>query len=140
MSVRPVPISAEHALASAAVPFLFPAVRIDNTFYCDGGLRQNVPLSPARRLGADGLIVVNPRYIPAEPPPAEVANERLRDYPGPFFLLGKALNALLLDRIDADIDRLHRINLILEAGQRRYGPSSSTRSTSSSANSDAFAA
>jgi NTE family protein len=122
ITVTPAQITAEHALASAAVPMLFPAVRIDGEFYCDGGLRQNVPLSPARRLGADGLIVVNPRYIsPAGPPPA-VARERERDYPGPFFLFGKALNALLLDRIDADIDRLHRINLILEAGMRRYGP------------------
>jgi NTE family protein len=122
VSVRPAVISAEHALASAAVPLLFPAVRIDGEFYCDGGLRQNVPLSPARRLGADGLIVVNPRFIPAEAPPPEVARERERDYPGPFFLFGKALNALLLDRIDADIDRLHRINRILEAGVRRFGP------------------
>jgi NTE family protein len=123
ITVRPAQISAEHALASAAVPLLFPAVRIDGDYYCDGGLRQNVPLSPARRLGADGLIVVNPRFIPPEgPPPTEVARERERDYPGPFFLFGKALNALLLDRIDADIDRLHRINLILEAGVRRYGP------------------
>jgi NTE family protein len=121
ITVRPAQISAEHALASAAVPLLFPAVRIDGDYYCDGGLRQNVPLSPARRLGADGLIVVNPRFIPAEGPPPEVARERERDYPGPFFLFGKALNALLLDRIDADIDRLHRINLILEAGVRRYG-------------------
>jgi NTE family protein len=122
ITVRAARISAEHALASAAVPLLFPAVRIDGDYYCDGGLRQNVPLSPARRLGADGLIVVNPRYIPAEGPPPEVARERARDYPGPFFLFGKALNALLLDRIDADIDRLHRINLILEAGVRRFGP------------------
>jgi len=122
ISVRTAQISAEHALASAAVPLLFPAVRIDGNFYCDGGLRQNVPLSPARRLGADGLIVVNPRFIPAETPPPEVARERERDYPGPFFLFGKALNALLLDRIDADIDRLNRINNILEAGMRRYGP------------------
>jgi NTE family protein len=123
ITVRPALISAEHALASAAVPLLFPAVRIDGDYYCDGGLRQNVPLSPARRLGADGLIVVNPRFIPAEgPPPEDVARERERDYPGPFFLFGKALNALLLDRIDADIDRLHRINLILEAGVRRFGP------------------
>jgi NTE family protein len=122
ISVRPAQISAEHALASAAVPLLFPAVRIDGDYYCDGGLRQNVPLSPARRLGAEGLIVVNPRFIPAEAPPPEVAKERERDYPGPFFLFGKALNALLLDRIDADIDRLHRINLILEAGVRRFGP------------------
>jgi NTE family protein len=122
ITVRAAQISAEHALASAAVPLLFPAVRIDGNYYCDGGLRQNVPLSPARRLGADGLIVVNPRYIPSESPPPEIALARERDYPGPFFLFGKALNALLLDRIDADIDRLHRINLILEAGMRRFGP------------------
>jgi NTE family protein len=122
VSVRPAQISAEHALASAAVPLLFPAVRIDGEFFCDGGLRQNVPLSPARRLGADGLIVVNPRFIPPEPPTEAVARVNETDYPGPFFLFGKALNALLLDRIDADIDRLQRINLILEAGTRRYGP------------------
>jgi NTE family protein len=122
ISVRATQISAEHALASAAVPLLFPAVRIDGEFYCDGGLRQNVPLSPARRLGADGLIVVNPRYIPAELPTLDLARERQREYPGPLFLFGKALNALLLDRIDADIDRLNRINLILEAGVRRFGP------------------
>jgi NTE family protein len=122
INVRPATITAEHALASAAVPMLFPAVRIGGEFYCDGGLRQNVPLSPARRLGADGLIVVNPRYIPVESPSPEVALEREREYPGPFFLFGKALNALLLDRIDADIDRLFRINRILEAGMRRFGP------------------
>jgi len=122
VSVRTAQISAEHALASAAVPLLFPAVRIDGEFFCDGGLRQNVPLSPARRLGADGLIVVNPRFIPPEPPTIEVAHRHETDYPGPFFLFGKALNALLLDRIDADIDRLQRINVILEAGVRRYGP------------------
>src|SRR5439155_6015598 len=122
ITVRPAQISAEHALASAAVPLLFPAVRIDGNYYCDGGLRQNVPLSPARRLGADGLVVVNPRFIPTDSPPPEVVEERQRDYPGPFFLFGKALNALLLDRNDADIDRLHRINLILEAGVRRFGP------------------
>jgi NTE family protein len=43
-------------------------------------------------------------------------------FPGPLFLLGKTLNALLLDRLDSDIDRLRRINKILDAGCRRYGP------------------
>lgn len=121
IAVRPTRIRAEHALASAAVPFLFPAVRLDDDFYCDGGLRQNVPLSPARRLGATGLLVVNPRYI--GPISREVAEGREINYPGPLFLAGKALNALLLDRIDNDIARLQRINDILEAGMRRYGPS-----------------
>jgi len=105
-----------HALASAAIPFLFPAVRIDGEFFCDGGLRQNVPLSPARRLGADGLIVVNPRHIRTED-----SDGTIEPYPGPVFLLGKALNAILLDRIDSDIERLDRINAILDAGTQRYG-------------------
>jgi NTE family protein len=112
-------IGPDHALASAAIPMIFPAVRIQDAFYCDGGLRQNVPLSPARRLGAEGLVVVNPRYIGGPKP--IVAEENLKSYPGPLFLLGKALNALLLDRIDNDIDRLRRINAILEAGTRRWG-------------------
>jgi NTE family protein len=119
ISVVPTSIRADHALASAALPLLFPAVRIDGDFYCDGGLRQNVPLSPARRLGADGLIVVNPRFIA---PPTGFGHGDA-GYPSPLFLLGKALNALLLDRIDNDLDRLQRINAILDAGTRRYGPS-----------------
>jgi len=118
IGVVPTSIRADHALASAALPLLFPAVRIDGDFFCDGGLRQNVPLSPARRLGADGLIVVNPRFIA---PPAALGQSGTV-YPSPLFLLGKALNALLLDRIDNDLDRLQRINAILDAGTRTYGP------------------
>jgi NTE family protein len=119
--VRPAELTAEHALASAAVPPLFPAVRLHGDFYCDGSLRQNVPLSPARRLGADGLIVVNPRHISPDPVSPALAVENETEYPGPVFLIGKAMNALLLDRIDSDIDRLNRINAILEAGKRRFG-------------------
>ena len=66
---RAAQITSRHAFASAAIPILFRAVRLDGEFHCDGGLRQNVPLSPARRLGARGVIVVNPRFIGA--PPAE---------------------------------------------------------------------
>ena len=121
VSARAVELTADHALASAAIPFLFPAVRIDGEFYCDGGLRQNVPLSPARRLGADGLIVVSPRFLD-RPPTATTALAREQAFPGPLFLLGKALNALLLDRVDNDIDRLERINALLHAGCRHYGP------------------
>jgi len=121
MVVRPTDVRAEHVLASAAVPLLFPAVEIDGQFYCDGGLRQNVPLSPARRLGADSLIVINPRFIKEGSPSREQAEAREREFPDPLFILGKALNALLLDRIENDIDRLQRLNAILEAGRRRHG-------------------
>jgi NTE family protein len=115
-------IRAEHVLASAAVPLLFPAVEIEGHFYCDGSLRQNVPLSPARRLGADSLIVINPRFIRDESPPPALAAAREREYPDPLFVLGKAMNALLLDRVENDIGRLVRLNAVLEAGSRRFGP------------------
>ncbi|MDP9151475.1 MAG: patatin-like phospholipase family protein [Myxococcota bacterium] len=122
MIVRSARIEAEHALASAAVPLLFPAVDIDGHFYCDGGLRQNVPLSPARRLGADGLIVVNPRFIRELSPTPAMEQARERHYPDPLFILGKAMNALLLDRIENDIHRLQKLNAVLDAGTRRFGP------------------
>jgi NTE family protein len=123
MEAQATHIEAEHALASAAVPLLFPAVEIGGQFYCDGGLRQNVPLSPARRLGADGLIVVNPRYIREESPTPRVAEQRENQYPNPLFVAGKAMNALLLDRIENDIRRLEKLNAVLDAGTRRFGAS-----------------
>jgi NTE family protein len=121
MVARAAQIRADHVLASAAVPLLFPAVEIDGQYYCDGGLRQNVPLSPARRLGADSLIVINPRYIREVSPTPAVAEARERQFPDPLFVVGKAMNALLLDRIENDIDRLERLNAVLAAGTRRYG-------------------
>jgi NTE family protein len=118
--MKRVTLGAPHALASAAIPFLFPAVRIDGALYCDGSLRQHVPLSPARQLGADALIVVNPRTMPASGFD-DSAPDHERSFPGPLFLLGKTLNALTLDRIDGDIEQLERMNRVLAAGTRRYG-------------------
>jgi NTE family protein len=51
-------IDARHVRASAAIPFLFPAVLVDGRYYVDGGLRMNTPLSPALRLSADRVLVV----------------------------------------------------------------------------------
>ncbi|MSP24467.1 MAG: patatin-like phospholipase family protein [Myxococcales bacterium] len=117
-SVRLRPV---HALASSAVPLLFPAVPIDGRYYCDGGLRQNVPLSPARRLGARALIVVNPKYAP--PAEALTADDHHghETAPSPLSIIGKTLSALLLDRIDNELDRFEKVNEILEAGTRRFG-------------------
>lgn len=117
ISPRATEIGLHHAMASSAVPILFPAVQIDGEFHCDGGLRQNVPLSPSRRLGADRVLVVNPRYIG----PHKEEDESKDGFPGPLFLLGKTLNALMLDRIDNDLARLEGINGILDAGRRRFG-------------------
>lgn len=53
----------EHVLASAAIPALFPAVRITRPaawegWYYDGGVRLNTPLKPALELGLDHLLII----------------------------------------------------------------------------------
>lgn len=113
-------IGPRHVLASAAIPLLFPAVKIGDDFYTDGGLRQNTPMSPAIRLGADRLLLISLRHV-AEPT-ASLQAEHVAAYPKPLFLLGKALNALMLDPTEYDLQRLQRINTILEAGRAAYGP------------------
>lgn len=119
---RSVRLRAVHTLASAAVPLMFPAVRIDGRYYCDGGLRQNIPISPARRLGATHLLIINPKHRKVVGEGAAVEQAREEAFPSPLFLLGKTLNALLLDRIDNEIDRFEKINSIIDAGTRHYGP------------------
>src|SRR5690606_5849208 len=46
------PMTADHILASAAMPFVFQARKVDGHYYCDGGVRFNTPISPAIRAGA----------------------------------------------------------------------------------------
>lgn len=114
---RATKLRAEHVLASSAIPLLFPAVPIGDELYCEGGLRLNVPLSPAVHLGSDRLLVVSPNYV--APPDERLARARERAVSGPIFLLGRMLNALLLDRIDADIERLEQVNDILAVARPR---------------------
>ena len=115
-----VTMGAEHALASAALPILFPAVAVGERFFCDGGLRQNTPLSPALRLGADKVLVIGLRHKP----PANAADvpEESMPYPGAAFLVGKILDAFLLDHIDYDLDRLRRFNALIEAVRAAGSP------------------
>jgi len=111
-------ITRDHVLASASIPLLFPPVQIGEEMYCDGGLRQMVPLSPALHLGADRLLVVNP--VRATRPAATVA--RAAATSSPLYMAGKALNALFADRVASDLDRLTRTTELLRAGARRFGP------------------
>lgn len=113
-------LTVQHGLASAAIPLLFPAVTIDGDLYCDGGLRQMVPLSPAINLGARRILMVNPGSG-ERPGPAEAAARRAAAA-SPLYLAGKALNALFVDGLDGDLDRLAKVNQLLAAGERRYGP------------------
>jgi len=119
---RPTRLMPTHALASAAIPLLFPAVRIASTYYVDGGLRLNTPLAPALRLGADRVLVVALRPHPRQANEAALAEQRVEDYGSPLYLFGKLLNALLLDHVDTDLARMHVMNEILDDGAAAFGP------------------
>jgi NTE family protein len=118
---RPAKIGLNHALASAAIPVLFAPRRIDGAFYCDGGLRLNTPLSPALRLGADRVLVIGLRHRRPSYLEDRLARHREASYLNPAFLAGKILNALLLDRIENDIDQLRLINDVFRVGEQEFG-------------------
>jgi NTE family protein len=104
-------ISPDHVLASAAIPLIFPSRRIDNQYYCDGGIRFNTPISPAIRAGADRLVVIsltrNERVLPDQLP-------EMKNAPSAQYVAGKLLNALLLDPFEYDLAVLKRINKLVE--------------------------
>ncbi len=118
---RQVQLRPTHALASAAIPILFPAVRLGRNYFADGGLRLNTPLAPALRLGADRLLVVALRQGEREAHKAAIARMRVADYANPVFLFGKVLNALLLDPLDTDLGRMRLMNQMLEDGAAAFG-------------------
>ncbi len=104
----PKTISVEHILASAALPFLFPAQLIGKEYYGDGGLRMSAPLSPAIHLGAEKILVIGTRDENPIPTP-KVA----RDYPSMGELGGYMLDTIFMDTLMADLSRLRRINRTL---------------------------
>lgn len=116
-------ITAAHTLASAAIPVLFPAVKVGDQFFVDGALRQNTPLRPALRLGAQRMLVIGLRH--GESPSERRTRQRLEAetiYPNAFFMLGKLMNSLMLDKVEADLERIETTNRILAAGAEEFGP------------------
>jgi NTE family protein len=103
-----------HVLASSAIPIFFPPVRIKGLFYGDGCVRMNAPLSPAIHLGADRLIAVGVQNIPPVDLPRERARTARQDYLPPSEIAGVLLNAVFLDSIEADVERLERVNRTLD--------------------------
>jgi NTE family protein len=106
-------IGADHVMASAAIPVFFPPVKIDRMFYGDGCVRMNHPLSPAIHLGARRILAISVRYVR---PPEETARREARDRVEALPLseiAGVLLNAVFLDSVDSDLERLERINKTL---------------------------
>ena len=104
-----VSLKLDYLLASAALPFIFPAVKVHREFFGDGSMRQIAPVSPALHLGADRVLVVGTGRQTAD-----AARARSNIYPSLAQIAGHALNSIFLDSLMVDIERLERINRTVE--------------------------
>ncbi len=109
-------LTAQHALASAAIPIIFPTVRVAGRMYSDGSLRQNTPIAPVLRLGAGRVLVIGLRTpLPMSAPKAGRQDaEDQKAFSSPLYLFGKLLDALLLDRVENDLANLRMVNAALQ--------------------------
>jgi len=103
-------IDLEHLMASIAVPIVFPSVQLGQEYFGDGAMRQATPLSPAVHLGADRILVIGVRNESIDP--SEVAGEDPA-YPSLGRVAGYVLDALFMDGLSADLERMARINTML---------------------------
>lgn len=100
-----VTLKLDYLLASASLPFIFPAVKVHREYFGDGSVRQLAPISPALHLGADRVLVVGTgRQSPDQ------ARARSNIYPSLAQVAGHALNSIFLDGLSVDLERLERIN------------------------------
>lgn len=102
----PARIGIRHLLASSAIPFIFPAVRINREYFGDGSMRQIAPISSALHLGADRVMVIGAGQAPTD----NTERTQVDDYPSLAQIAGHALNSIFLDSLEVDLERLQRIN------------------------------
>ncbi len=115
-------IGVEHIMASAALPFIFPAIPVRTPtgggWYGDGGIRLTAPLSPALHFGAGRILAVSTRYARTT---AEASDPATTGYPPPAQIAGVLMNGIFLDLLDQDATTLRRISHLVEdcgTGQR----------------------
>ncbi len=106
---RPTQMTIDHVLASAALPLFFPAVRLDDGWHGDGGIRLTAPCSPAIHLGATRILAISTRHGVNR----AGAGDSAPAYPPPLQISGQLLNAIFLDDLDRDAVDLERVNLLL---------------------------
>jgi NTE family protein len=101
-------LGVDHLLASAAIPIFFPAVRVNREYFGDGALRQLSPVSPALHLGAERLLVIG-----VGGQPRRQAREKVVAYPSIAQVVSHIMNSSFVDSLEADVERLTRINRTL---------------------------
>lgn len=100
-------INVDHLMASSAIPFVFEAVKLQRKWFGDGSMRQIAPLSAPVRLGAERILVIGVRQ---EHGARAIRTDTEPNYPSLAQIGGHVLSSIFLDALEADIERLRRIN------------------------------
>lgn len=115
-------ITIEHVMASAALPLVFPAVKIGDGWHGDGGLRSIAPLSPAMHLGARRIIAISTRFQGGGQPLVE--ETAIGKYVPAAQIIGILLDSIFLDLLDYDAANMARVNELYDeidgAARRRF--------------------
>lgn len=115
-------LTEEHVRASAAIPILFPPVRIDTPseargWYVDGGTRLNTPIKPALDLGVDRVVVVGTDSVVDDTSIRDEALEPPDFGDGALHLLQGAL----VDPLVEDMRMLGNVNTFFSEPERAPG-------------------
>ena len=104
-------IQLAHLMGSAAIPFVFAPVWIENEHFGDGSMQQLAPVSPALHLGAERVLVIKVRDPPRQ---IEQINDKAsKEFPSLAQIAGRVLDSIFVDSLDMDLERLTRVNATL---------------------------
>lgn len=107
---EPCQLNVEHLMASAAIPLVFPSVKIKNQHFGDGSVHQLSPLSPAIHQGAKRIFVIGVEQ-PKEPVHSRENNPHP---PSSATIAGHLLDSIFADTMHSDLERMARINKTLK--------------------------
>ncbi len=99
-------IGIDHVMASAALPLLFQAVRVNREYFGDGSMRFHAPISPALHLGAEQVMVIGVGPKSTLPPERHAMGVP----PTVAQVAGHILDSIFFDGLQGDLERLERVN------------------------------
>jgi NTE family protein len=98
-------LGVHHLMASAAIPLVFPSVRIHQQYFGDGSVNQLAPLSAPIHLGADKILIIG-----VADPRMHEPGQTMLHHPDIATIAGHLLDTVFTDTLNSDIERMQRVN------------------------------
>ncbi len=106
-------LGVHHLMASAAIPLIFPSVRIHQQYFGDGSVNQLAPLSAPIHLGADKIMIIG-----LADPRKHEPSQRMLHHPDLATIAGHLLDTVFTDTLNSDLERMQRVNNTLALMQK----------------------